>query len=236
MGTNLKGKRLSIICISLLMLALLVTSGCTKIAPTTIPPLTTTVTVPVLQKPGTTPPAQLELLTIPQVVAKVKPSVVIINDEVATTGAFNEPVQSPAAGSGWIIHSDGYIVTNAHVVQGATNVVVTLDDGRTIPADKVYSDTVTDLAVIKINAPNLPFLATMCCSTLEVGDGAIAVGNALGQGVSATAGIVSALNISISPAAGQLIHNLIQTDAAINAGNSGGPLVNMAGQVIGISS
>jgi serine protease Do len=180
--------------------------------------------------------AQPALPTITGVVAKVKQSVVIINDQVASTNIFNQPVQAAAAGSGWIIRTDGYIVTNAHVVQGATNIVITLNDGRTIPADKVYADAVTDLAIVKINAQNLPALSTGDSATLQVGDWVVAIGNALGQGTSATKGIVSALNISLSPAPGQLEHGLIQTDAAINPGNSGGPLVNMAGQVVGISS
>jgi len=178
---------------------------------------------------------QPNLPTITEVVAKVKASVVIINDQVSSTNSFNQVVQSPAAGSGWLIR-DGYIVTNAHVVSGATNIVVTLSDGRTIPADKVYTDTVTDLAIIKITAQNLPALATGDSNNLQVGDWVVAIGNALGQGISATKGIVSAQGISLSPAPGQSLHGLIQTDAAINPGNSGGPLVNMAGEVIGINS
>ena len=114
--------------------------------------------------------------------------------------------------------------------------MVTLNDGRTIPADKFYTDAVTDLAIIKISAQNLPALSTGDSSALQVGDWVVAIGNALGQGISATKGIVSALGISLSPTPGQLIHGLIQTDAAINPGNSGGPLVNMAGQVVGIAS
>ncbi len=109
------------------------------------------------------------------------------------------------------------------------------DANQSIPADKVYADSVTDLAIIKINAPNLPAIATGDSSGLQVGDWVVAIGNALGQGISATKGIVSAKGISLSPAPRQLIHGLIQTDAAINPGNSGGPLVNMAGQVVGIA-
>jgi serine protease Do len=218
--------------LSLLLTSILILSACTQKASTTSPstPFTSnsiTTSVSVIQP---------VLPTITEVVAKVRQSVVIINDQVATTNIFNQTVQAQAAGSGWIIRSDGYIVTNAHVVEGATNVVVTLNDGRTIPADKVYADTVTDLAIIKINAQNLPALATGDSSNLQIGDWVVAIGNALGQGTSATKGIVSAQGVSLSPAAGQLIHDLIQTDAAINPGNSGGPLVNMAGQVIGIDS
>ena len=108
--------------------------------------------------------------------------------------------------------------------------------GRTFPADKVYTDPVTDLAVVKINAQNLTALSTGDSSGLNVGDWVVAIGNALGQGIGATKGIVSALGISLSESPGQTLHNLVQTGAAINPGNSGGPLVNMAVEVIGITS
>jgi serine protease Do len=193
-----------------------------------VPTVTITSTPSSIQGPA--------LPSITQVVAKVKPSVVAINVEVTTYDIFNRPVQQQGAGSGWVIRSDGYIVTNNHVVEGADKVVVTLDDGRNFPADKVSDDPVTDLAVVKINAQNLPALTTGDSSSLNVGDWVVAIGNALGQGISATKGIVSALKISLSESPGQVLHDLIQTDAAINPGNSGGPLVNMAGQVIGITS
>lgn len=212
----------------LLIAAILMLSACTQAV--------STATTNIPSSTFTSSNSTQILPNITEVVAKVRPSVVIINDQVVTTNSFNQTVQSPAAGSGWLIRSDGYIVTNAHVVEGATNVVITLNDGRTINADKVYTDSVTDLAIIKINATDLPTLSTGDSSTLQIGEGAVVIGNALGQGISATAGIVSALDFSLSPAAGQLIHDLIQTDAAINPGNSGGPMVNMAGQVIGISS
>lgn len=183
------------------------------------------------------PPAeQAALPSISDVVAKVKPSVVAINVEITTYGIFNQPVQAQGAGAGWVIRSDGYIVTNNHVVEGANTIMVTLDDGRTIPADKAFTDPFSDLAIVKINAQNLPALSPGDSFHSNVGDWVVAVGNALGQGISATSGIISALGISISESPGQTLHNLIQTDAAINPGNSGGPLVNMAGQVIGINS
>ena len=225
--------------ISLLMASILFLSACTQKALTvsSSTPVTSTSTTVATSTISTTstPIIQPALPTITEVVAKARQSVVIINDQIASTNFFNQTVQAPAR-SGWIIRSDGYIVTNAHVVEGATNIVVTLNDSRTIPADKVYTDTVTDLAIIKINVQNLPAIETGNSSTLQIGDWVVAIGNALGQGISATKGIVSAEGVSLSPAAGQLIHDLIQTDAAINPGNSGGPLVNMAGQVIGISS
>lgn len=232
----MKAKNLYFIGLSVLLSLSLILSGCTRspAASTTTSNSTTssTTTNSVIPAVATGQP----LATITEVVTKAEPSVVDINDQISTTNAFNQPTQAAAAGSGWIIRSDGYIVTNAHVVAGATNIVVSLFDGRTIPADKVYTDTVTDLAIVKINATNLPALAVGDSSVIQIGDGAIAIGNALGQGTSATAGIVSALHISLSPAPGQLIHDLIQTDAAINPGNSGGPLLDMSAQVIGIGS
>ncbi len=183
-----------------------------------------------------TVPAQATLPTISEVVAAVKPSVVAINVQVTTFDFFNRPVQEQGAGSGWIIRSDGYIVTNAHVVEGADNIVVTTNNGNKYPAQNVYSDTFTDLAVIKINTTNLQELATGNSSAMNVGDWVVAIGNALGQGISATTGIVSAKDVSLMESTGENLNNLIQTDTAINPGNSGGPLVNLAGEVIGITS
>jgi serine protease Do len=185
---------------------------------------------------STTPVPPPELPTIAGVVAKVKPSVVAITDQITTYNLFNQPITGTGAGSGWIIRSDGYIVTNNHVIEGASNIVVTLNDGRTLPAVNVYADPVTDLAVVKIDADNLPALPTGDSSTMNVGDWVVAIGNALGQGISATKGIISAKGISLSESPGMTLHDLVQTDAAINPGNSGGPLVNLAGQVIGINS
>jgi serine protease Do len=179
---------------------------------------------------------QLALPSLNDVIAKVKPSVVAINVEVITYDIFNQPTQVEGAGSGWIVDQDGYIVTNNHVVEGADSVIVTLNDGRKFSADEVKTDYVTDLAVVKIDASNLPALGIGGSALLEIGDWAVAVGNALGMGISATAGIVSALDVTLSESADQTLHGLIQTDAAINPGNSGGPLVNMAGEVIGINS
>ena len=186
-----------------------------------------------------TPPPESQqpvLPSISEVVAKVKPSVVAINVKVVTYDIFNRPTQVEGAGSGWIIDKDGYIVTNNHVVEGADSVIVTLSDGSKYSAAEVRTDALTDLAVVKIDDHNLPALDFGDSAKLEIGDWVVAVGNALSMGISATSGIVSALDVSLSESADQTLHGLIQTDAAINPGNSGGPLVNMAGEVIGIDS
>ena len=185
----------------------------------------------------TTPPVQQPVLpTITEVVAKIKPSVVAINVEIVTYDIFNRPTTGEGAGSGWIISEDGYIVTNNHVVGDAEKVAVVMEDGSSYIAEQVKTDPLTDLAIVKINANNLPAIKAGDSSKLEVGEWVVAIGNALGEGTSATVGVVSVTNVSVSTSPGQTLHNLIQTDAAINPGNSGGPLVNMAGEIIGINS
>ncbi|MFC1952529.1 S1C family serine protease [Chloroflexota bacterium] len=178
------------------------------------------------------------LPSIADVVAKVKPSVVAINTEVLTRDYFNRPSTQESAGSGWVISNDGIIVTNNHVIEGARRISVTLDDGRTFSADldTVATDPMTDLAVLKINAENLPAVQIGESSKMRVGDWVVAIGNSLGEGIRATQGIISRQNVSIPVDRTQVLYGLIETDAAINPGNSGGPLVNLAGEVVGITS
>lgn len=178
------------------------------------------------------------LPSITEVVEKVKPSVVSIISETVSFDFFLQPIPSEGAGSGFIIDPRGYIVTNNHVVERSRNIRVVLPDGRTLDARIVGRDTLTDLAVIKIEAENLPALAFADTSTLRVGDWVIAFGNALGLpgGPTVTLGIVSYIGRSIQEPNGATLTNLIQTDAAINPGNSGGPLVNLAGQIVGINT
>ena len=177
----------------------------------------------------------LTLADFASVIAEVRPSVVAITTEVSGYSVFGAYTEE-GAGSGWIIDLNGLIVTNNHVVEGASSVTVTLEDGRTFTAKAVYSDAFSDLAVIKIDAQNLPAAKLGDSASLRVGDWVVAIGNSLGLGISATKGIVSAIGVSITESAGNTLYNLIQTDAAINPGNSGGPLVNLAGEVIGINS
>ena len=193
-------------------------------------------TTPSITDPSPTSTQESGTLTIPEVITKVKPSVVSINVEITAYDIFNRPVKEEGAGSGWIIDSDGYVVTNNHVVENADNVTVILDDGRVFQAESVKTDPLTDLAVVKIGATGLQAVDIGDSSKLEIGDGVVAIGNALGQGISATAGIVSVLNVTLDVSSGETLLGLVQTDAAINPGNSGGPLVNMSGEVIGIDS
>ena len=180
-------------------------------------------------------PAQT-LVSVADVVAKVKPSVVAINTETTAYDLFRRSFTQEGAGSGWVIREDGYIVTNTHVVEDAQTVTVTLDDGTTYEAEKVHADELTDIAVVKIRATGLPVVEIGDSSALRVGEPLVAIGNSLGMGISATAGIASATGVSLEASPGQTLLDLIQTDAAINPGNSGGPLLNTQGQVIGINS
>jgi serine protease Do len=194
------------------------------INPTYVPPTISTGTAPNI------------LIDFVSVIANVRPSVVAINTTLSGISIFGNTFTQEGAGSGWIIDAGGLVVTNNHVVEGADTISVTLEDGRNYSAVTVRTDPVTDLAVIKINASGLPTLTPGDSSKLRVGDWVIAIGNSLGQGISATKGIVSALGVSVSADQGETLYDLIQTDAAINPGNSGGPLVNLSGEVIGINS
>ena len=191
---------------------------------------------------GWSPPQpQTEAPTLPSiadVVEKVYPSVVAINTEVVTLDIFRTPLTQKGAGSGWIIDKDGIIVTNNHVVEGAKKVTVELSDGRTFEADpqNIHTDQLTDLAVIKIDATDLPAANVGDSTKLRVGDWVVALGNPLGEGIRAKEGTVSGLKVSLDIEQGQTLDDLIETSAAINPGNSGGPLVNMKAEVIGITS
>lgn len=223
-----------VLALTILLLAGLATAGCTHETATATPPTEPPATN--VQTPAESNPEQQLLPGIADVVAAVKPSVVAIDVEIVTTDIFGQPTTERGAGSGWILSADGYIVTNNHVVQDAETVTVTLDDGQVFPGDMVRTDPLTDLAVVKVDADNLPALPVGSSSALQIGDWVVAIGNSLGMGISATQGIVSALDVSLSSSSGQTLLGLIQTDAAINPGNSGGPLVNLAGEVVGINS
>jgi serine protease Do len=182
--------------------------------------------------------SDLPTVTIPDIVKKITPSVVAVHTEVTTYDMFLQPVPGQGVGTGIIIDSGGYIVTNNHVIEGARSVKVITNDGKSYDAVKVNGDPLTDVAVIQIDAQNLPVADIGSSMSLQVGEGVVAIGNALALegGPTVTSGIVSYIGRSILEPDGIVLYDLIQTDAAINPGNSGGPLLNMAGQVIGINS
>jgi serine protease Do len=179
---------------------------------------------------------QAELPSIAELVERVQSSVVSITTEAVRRGLFGD-FTDEGAGSGVIIRPDGLIATNSHVVNGFEDIRVHLDDGRTFDAEIVGLDLISDLAVLRIDADDLPYLTPAGSDSLRVGDWVIAVGNAaaLRGGPTVTLGIVSGRDRTITTELGQL-YDLIQTDAAINAGNSGGPLIDLDGNVVGINT
>jgi len=174
-----------------------------------------------------------ESLSLTELFAGANPAVVAISTQTTGRNAFGRVVTLPAAGSGFIISGDGYIVTNNHVIENATSISVLLHDGTNYPAVLAGRDPDSDLAVLKIDANDLSYLTWGNSGALLVGEQVAAIGNPLGEFAnSMTVGYISALdreiNIDGTP------RNMLQTDAAVNSGNSGGPLLNLKGQVIGI--
>ncbi len=177
-------------------------------------------------------------LTVGQIAKADTNSVVEIDATSASSSAFGSSGTESAEGSGFVYEAKGDIVTNAHVVDGASSLKVKFSDGSSYTAKLVGEDTSTDVAVVRVDAPasKLSPLTLADSSAVEVGDGVVAIGNPYGLDGTVTSGIVSAVNREITAPDNTPIEGAIQTDAAINHGNSGGPLLNLQGDVIGITS
>ena len=213
-------------------------------APTEVPPTVAPLVPAPPISPATSrtngyqgPPSVLQLPSIADLVSVVQPAVVSIFVESVNQGLFFD-FTDQGAGSGVIVGSDGYVVTNFHVIHDVVGIKVHLPDGKTYDAEVVGWDVVTDLAVLKIEPEDaLPVIEWGDSDNIRVGDWVVAVGNALALkgGPTVTLGIVSAQGRTVRTER-EPLYDMIQTDAAINDGNSGGPLVNMDGDVIGIST
>ena len=191
------------------------------------------------------PPSDGQLLdaysqAVINVVEKISPAVVNIDVQrrVKSSNFYQQGSGQEVGGngSGFIFTQDGYILTNSHVVHDASKIEVTLSDGRSYQAEIIGDDPDTDVAVIRIHAPNLVAAKLGNSQSLKVGQLAIAIGHPYGFQTTVTTGVISALGRSFRSRSGKVIDNIIQTDAALNPGNSGGPLVTSHGEVVGINT
>ncbi|MDO9099975.1 MAG: trypsin-like peptidase domain-containing protein [Caldisericota bacterium] len=200
-------------------------------------PWARSVSYPLTGTPTGTTIVTTEEQAVENAVKIASPAVVRINVTATAQDPFwMIPSQETGIGSGFIITSDGYVLTNNHVVQDATTITVTLKDGREFRGQVVGTDPLSDVAVVKISGANLPTIQLGDSSRLTVGQKVIAIGNPYGLDQTVTTGVISALERNIQADQGKTLVGVVQTDAAINPGNSGGPLVDLSGRVVGINT
>jgi len=182
--------------------------------------------------------ASVVVFDVPAVIEKVAPSIVTIDVSATARGPWGRTYQEEGAGTGFVLAADGLVATNAHVIEGAESIMVTLVDGTELAATVVGSSSAGDLAVLHVDRTDLVPLVIGSSSSLRVGTSVIAVGNALALegGPTASLGIISAKGRTITTTSGTTYENLLQTDAAINSGDSGGPLLDSGGRVVGINT
>jgi S1-C subfamily serine protease len=174
--------------------------------------------------------------TIVDVVERVGPAVGYVSTQRRITDRAGRQRQAGGTGSGFAFTPDGYLLTNSHVVHGAGAIRVAFPSGREFEADLIGEDSETDVALLRVGGRDMPTAALGNSSQLRVGQIAVAIGNPLGFQNTVTTGVVSALGRSLRASSGRLMDDIIQTDAALNPGNSGGPLVNSAAEVIGLNT
>lgn len=174
--------------------------------------------------------------TVSNVYTRIAPSVVHIRNVREKEERGNRGDSNESMGSGFIISSDGYVISNHHVVDKASEIFVTLDDGSVLNAELKGKDASTDIAVLKVDGKSFRSLSFANSDSIKPGQIAIAIGNPYGLQQTVTAGVVSAVSRSLRAGNGRLIDDVIQTDAALNPGNSGGPLLNSNGDVIGVNT
>ena len=221
------------------------TPGGTRLAALHEPAAATPATLAALRPPAADPAArQARRTPVVAVAERVSPAVVNVSAESIVRepdpffgGFFGRARRAQSLGSGFIIDPNGIVVTNAHVVAGASRIAVTTLDGRELQASVLGSDSDADIAVLKVAGKNLPAVPLGTSADLMIGETVVAIGNPFGLSHSVTSGVISARGRTVPSEAGQRVFtDFLQTDASINPGNSGGPLVNIAGQVIGINT
>ena len=203
-------------------------------------PAPTSQPAPTIAQPAPTiaPRTVLQLPNVADTVERVRPAVLSIVAEVIVRDRAGNPRSNFGSGTGVIITPDGLALTNNHVIEGAANITVTMDDGSQLEAELVGADRLTDLAVLRLPLGKYTFMPPDDSIKLRAGEWVIAIGNALALpgGPTVTVGVVSALGRTIGGAMGAPLYDLVQTDTVINPGNSGGPLISLAGELIGINT